>query len=66
MFITCCVKPTFTSKLASIAAYFALMMNNAWNLHGSMDANKKKGWKGDDEGGSAASRAPARGGPARA
>jgi calcyphosin len=24
--------------------YFALMMNNAWNLDGSMDANAKKGW----------------------
>jgi len=43
-------------------AYFALMMNNAWNLDGSMDVNKKKGWKGEEEGGSAASRAPARGG----
>lgn len=24
--------------------YFALMMNNAWNLDGSMDANKRGGW----------------------
>ena len=28
--------------------YFALMMNNAWNLDGSMDVNKKKGWKGEE------------------
>ena len=42
--------------------YFALMMNNAWNLDGSMDVNKKKGWRGDDDGQSAASRAPTRGG----
>lgn len=24
--------------------YFALMMNNAWNMDGSMSANQKKGW----------------------
>lgn len=24
--------------------YFALMMNNAWNLDGSMSVNQKKGW----------------------
>lgn len=42
--------------------YFALMMNNAWNLDGSMDVNKKKGWRGDDDGGAASRGAPARGG----
>ena len=44
--------------------YFALMMNNAWNLDGSMDVNKKKGWRGEEEGkGGGASRgAPSRGG----
>ena len=42
--------------------YFALMMNNAWNLDGSMDVNKKKGWRGDDDGKAASSGAPARGG----
>lgn len=41
--------------------YFALMMNNAWNLDGAMDANKKKGWKAEDNGKSASSGAPARG-----
>jgi len=41
--------------------YFSLMMNNAWNLDGTMDVNKKKGWRGEDEGGSASSRAPALG-----
>lgn len=39
--------------------YFALMMNNAWNLDGSMDVNKKKGWRGEDEGGPASKNAPA-------
>ena len=44
--------------------YFALMMNNAWNLDGSMDVNKKKGWKGEEAkgGGGAARGAPSRGG----
>ena len=43
--------------------YFALMMNNAWNLDGSMDVNKKKGWRGEEEGkGGAARGAPSRGG----
>ena len=44
--------------------YFALMMNNAWNLDGSMDVNKKKGWKGEEQkGGGGASRGgPRRGG----
>ena len=52
--------------------YFALMMNNAWNLDGSMDVNKKKGWKGEEEGGAASrggarqSRGGARGGAAAA
>ena len=57
--------------------YFALMMNNAWNLDGSMDVNKKKGWKGEEQksgGGGArpnlsrggASRGGARGGGAAA
>lgn len=45
--------------------YFALMMNNAWNLDGSMDVNKKKGWRGDDDGKAASSGAPARGGASR-
>jgi Ca2+-binding EF-hand superfamily protein len=36
--------------------YFALMMNNAWNLDGSMDVNKKKGWKGEEEGGAGGAR----------
>ena len=51
--------------------YFALMMNNAWNLDGSMDANKKGGWKGEEEGGAggarrgAPSRGAARGGASR-
>jgi Ca2+-binding EF-hand superfamily protein len=40
-------------------------MNNAWNLDGTMSANKKKGWKGEEKGGSAASNAPARGGASR-
>jgi len=51
--------------------YFALMMNNAWNLDGSMDVNKKKGWKGEEQkggGGGGArpnlSRGGARGGAA--
>ena len=43
--------------------YFALMMNNAWNLDGSMDVNKKKGWKGEEEGG--ARGGASRGGPRR-
>ena len=38
------------------------MMNNAWNLDGTMDANKKKGWKAEDNGKGASSGAPARGG----
>ena len=57
--------------------YFALMMNNAWNLDGTMDVNKKKGWKGEEQksgGGGArpnlsrggASRGGARGGGAAA
>ena len=31
-------------------AYFAQMMNNAWNLDGNADAYKKygKGWSGED------------------
>ena len=41
--------------------YFSLMMNNAWNLDGSMDVNKKKGWRGEDEGGSAAASGARRG-----
>lgn len=41
--------------------YFALMMNNAWNLDGSMAVNKKKGWRGEDDGGPASKNAPARG-----
>ena len=40
--------------------YFALMMNNAWNLDGSMDVNKKKGWKGEEQKGGGGA---ARGGP---
>lgn len=40
------------------------MMNNAWNMDGSMDANKKKGWKAEDNGKAASSGAPARGGRA--
>lgn len=40
--------------------YFALMMNNAWNLDGSMDVNKKKGWKGEEDSGPASRGAPAR------
>ena len=45
--------------------YFALMMNNAWNLDGSMDVNKKKGWRGEEEGkgGGGARGGPSRGGP---
>lgn len=45
--------------------YFALMMNNAWNLDGSMDVNKKKGWKGEEQkgGGGGARGGPSRGGP---
>ena len=42
--------------------YFSLMMNNAWNLDGSMDVNKKKGWKGEDDSGPASRGAPSRGG----
>ena len=42
--------------------YFALMMNNAWNLDGSMDVNKKKGWRGEEEGKGGGG---ARGGPSR-
>lgn len=42
--------------------YFALMMNNAWNLDGSMDVNKKKGWKGEEDNGPAARNAPSRSG----
>ena len=45
--------------------YFALMMNNAWNLDGSMDANKKGGWKGEEEGGAAARGGASRGGASR-
>ena len=45
--------------------YFALMMNNAWNLDGSMDANKKKGWKAEENSGAASRGAPARGGASR-
>ena len=47
--------------------YFALMMNNAWNLDGSMDVNKKKGWKGEEQkgGGGGASRGGPRGGASR-
>ena len=46
--------------------YFALMMNNAWNLDGSMDVNKKKGWKGEEQkGGGGGSRAGPRGGASR-
>ena len=47
--------------------YFALMMNNAWNLDGSMDVNKKKGWRGEEEGkgGGGARGGPSRGGPSR-
>lgn len=41
------------------------MMNNAWNMDGSMSANKKKGWKAEDNGKAASSGAPARGGRAR-
>ena len=41
--------------------YFALMMNNAWNLDGSMDVNKKKGWRGEEDSGPASRGAPARG-----
>lgn len=41
--------------------YFALMMNNAWNLDGSMDVNKKKGWKGEEQKGGGGG--AARGGP---
>lgn len=42
--------------------YFALMMNNAWNLDGSMDVNKKKGWKGEEQkgGGGRGGQAPSR------
>lgn len=29
-------------------SYFCLMINNAWNLDGSMDINKKKGWAVDN------------------
>lgn len=43
--------------------YFALMMNNAWNLDGSMDVNKKKGWKGEEAKGGAKGGAASRGGP---
>lgn len=43
--------------------YFSLMMNNAWNLDGSMDVNKKKGWAMDDTNGAPASRQGTRGGP---
>ena len=41
------------------------MMNNAWNLDGSMDVNKKKGWKGEEEKGSGfgARGGASRGGP---
>jgi len=46
--------------------YFALMMNNAWNLDGTMDVNKKKGWKAEDNGKAASSGAPARRGGAAA
>ena len=42
--------------------YFALMMNNAWNLDGSMDVNKKKGWKGEEEKGSGGRGGASRGG----
>ena len=42
--------------------YFSLMMNNAWNLDGSMSVNKKKGWRGDDDGAAASRGAPSRGG----
>ena len=46
--------------------YFALMMNNAWNLDGSMDVNKKKGWKGEEQkGGGGGSRAGPRGAASR-
>ena len=46
--------------------YFALMMNNAWNLDGSMDVNKKKGWRGEEaKGGGGGPGPPSRGGPAR-
>jgi len=38
-----------------------LMMNNAWNLDGSMSANKKKGWKAEDNGAAASKGAPKRG-----
>lgn len=41
--------------------YFALMMNNAWNLDGTMDVNKKKGWKGEEAKG--AKGGASRGGP---
>jgi calcyphosin len=41
--------------------YFALMMNSAWNLDGSRVT--KSGWKGEEAGGSGASRGGARGGP---
>ncbi len=41
--------------------YFSLMMNNAWNLDGSMAVNKKKGWAAEDNGGPASRGAPARG-----
>lgn len=40
--------------------YFALMMNNAWNLDGTMSVNKKKGWRGEDDSGPASKNAPAR------
>ena len=45
--------------------YFNLMINNAWNLDGSMDVNKKKGWKGEEDGGKGGARGGGRPGASR-